>query len=265
MIYSYGTRYEELMLVIKVRTFKTERINLVVYDKYKANTVFTNRHKMVNGDNNTGLFYVRMPISPDVVLIDIYNDRVGNKPKGVDDSFEVVSIEKRALEKKADVVDFNNPLLKSMIKFLRKFCYNAGVLDLASYVSDDGNYQIDYLDEIRDYKTNEVLRTPARISQETGRIELAKDKFVPLTVPGRMAVLLHEISHYYINDNFNNEVESDLNGLLIYLALGYPRIEALEVFRDIFAKSRSKENDERYEIMNKFITEFENNNYLFYE
>ena len=46
----------------------------------------------------------------------------------------------------------------------------------------------------------------------------------------RMAILLHEFSHFYLNDRMEDETEADLNGLLIYLALGYPRIEAYQSF-----------------------------------
>jgi hypothetical protein len=34
-----------------------------------------------------------------------------------------------------------------------------------------------------------------------------------------MAILLHEYSHFYVNQDINNESEADLNGLLIYLGL----------------------------------------------
>jgi hypothetical protein len=85
-------------------------------------------------------------------------------------------------------------------------------------------------------------------------------KFIPMTVPMRMAIMLHEFSHFYINDDINDETEADLNGLLIYLGLGYPRIEAYEAFLTTFIGTPTPTNKERYDIINKFITNFEKNN-----
>jgi hypothetical protein len=48
----------------------------------------------------------------------------------------------------------------------------------------------------------------------------------------RFAILCHEFSHFYVNDNMDDESEADINGLLIYLGLGYPRIEGYQAFLD---------------------------------
>ena len=61
-----------------------------------------------------------------------------------------------------------------------------------------------------------------------------------------MAILLHEFSHVYLNDNIDDEVEADLNGLLIYLGLGYPRIEAFEVFAKTFLAAPTEHHNQNY-------------------
>jgi hypothetical protein len=81
----------------------------------------------------------------------------------------------------------------------------------------------------------------------------------------RMAILLHEYSHYYVNDDINNESEADLNGLLIYLGLGYPRFEAHEAFLKVFIDTPSELNKSRYEKIKAFIEDFEKNNFIVYE
>ena len=78
----------------------------------------------------------------------------------------------------------------------------------------------------------------------------------------RMAILTHEFSHVFLNVNPNDETEADLNGLLIYLSLGYPRIEAHEAWIDTFENSPTDGNMERYEIMEQFIEDFENGNLI---
>jgi hypothetical protein len=72
-----------------------------------------------------------------------------------------------------------------------------------------------------------------------------------------MAILLHEFSHYYLNTDMSNETEADLNGLIIYLGLGYPRIDAYNVFTQVFVTSPNEVNHERMRIIDNFIRNFE--------
>jgi hypothetical protein len=51
-----------------------------------------------------------------------------------------------------------------------------------------------------------------------------------------------------------------LNGLLIYLSLGYPRIEAYQAFLETFKERPSNLNKARYDLINKFINDFEKMN-----
>ena len=86
-----------------------------------------------------------------------------------------------------------------------------------------------------------------------------------MTFPMRMVIMMHEFSHYYANDDINNESEADLNALMIYLGLGYPRIEAHEAFLKTFIGCDTPENAARYDLIQKFIRDFENNKVILYE
>lgn len=259
MIYTINTRYDELTLKVTITTTKPEKIRLIVKDADKKNTVFTDRWKTING--STSLF-VRMPVSGERAIVQIYNDKLGERAG--DDSFKVDKIEKLMLEKKVDVVDFSNSLIKSFVNFATRFCFNCGHLPSGTYVSDDKRFQIEYVPVITGNNGQEI-GTPARVSKSTGRIQVSMKKFIPMTVPMRMVILLHEFSHYYINDNMDNEIEADLNGLLIYLGLGYPRIEAAEAFLETFKNADSRLNQIRYKKIEAFINDFEKNNYIVYE
>ena len=70
----------------------------------------------------------------------------------------------------------------------------------------------------------------------------------------RMAILLHEFSHYYLNSDVANETEADLNGLTIYLGLGYPIREAYQAFTSTFIGYPTEQNKQRYDIIDKFIS-----------
>lgn len=273
MVFRVPTRYEPLILVVSVATSRPEKIRIVFKDEKLNNTVFTDRYKTVNGSFT---FYIRVPVCGLSSLLEVFNDKNGNMPQGRDNSFTVTEVRKAPLEKKLDLIDFNNPVVKSFVSFCTKFCYNAGVLNSKIYTSNDGIFTIEYLPTIISSKDGKELNTPARISkgQEDpvngkrtggGRMQVSQKKFVPMTVPGRMAIMMHEFSHYYINDDINNETEADLNGLLIYLGLGYPRIEAYEAFLGTFVGTPSQTNKDRYDVINKFIRDFEKNNYLVYE
>ena len=55
-----------------------------------------------------------------------------------------------------------------------------------------------------------------------------------------------------------NETEADLNALIIYLGLGYPRIDAYNVFTQVFHTSPTELNKDRMKIIDDFIRNFEN-------
>jgi hypothetical protein len=260
MIFKVPTRHEELTLLIKVRTYQPESIRVKVLDADQPNTAFTDRYKTIDGES---IFFVRMPVSPNYALISIYNEKNGNLQVGVDNTLEVESITKEPLDKKLDVIDFSNPQVRSFVNFATRFSYNAGSLPSGTYTSDDKKFVIKYLPIIED--NGQEQSTPARIDIDNGIIEISKRQFVDYTIPNRMAILLHEFSHVYLNDNVDDEVEADLNGLLIYLGLGYPRIEAFEVFAKTFANAPSDQNKIRFDKIKNFIDNFEKFNTFLYE
>lgn len=260
MIVKVPTRHEELTLMIKVFTQDPTKIRIKVLDEEQTDTSFTDRFKTVDGEST---FYVRMPVSPKNALVYIYNEDNGNLMQGQDDSFEVESITKAPLEKKLDVVDFSNNDVRSFVNFATRFSYNAGSLPSGTYVSDDRRFVIKYLPIIEDNGVEQS--TPARIDITNGNIEISKKQFIKFTVPNRMAILLHEFAHVYLNDNVDDEVEADLNSLLIYLGLGYPRIDAFEVFAKTFMNAPSEQNKDRYNKIKNFIDNFENHNTYLYD
>lgn len=261
MVFKIPSNYDEFTLLVKVATQRPEKIKLIVKDCEMRDTVFTDRYKTVSGE---ATFFVRMPVSGKNIYVVVYNERVGNLDTNEDSSFEVLDIEKLPLEKKMDVIDFNDHDLKTFVKFCTRFCFNAGKLTSGVYKSSNGKFTIEYLPTIV-YPNGRESSTPARVGVESGIIQVSQAKFRLMTIPMRMAILLHEYSHFYVNDEIHNENEADLNGLLIYLGLGYPRIEAYQAFLKTFINVPSQQNKERYDKINKFIEDFEKHNYIVYE
>jgi hypothetical protein len=261
MNFTIPTRYEEftLQVSVKILTPTPQKIHITVKDADKENTVFTDRYTTIEKQDT---FFVRMPASGNTAVIQIFNEKYGNRPKDQENTFEVTDIRKTPLEKKLDLIDFSDPLVRSFVKFCTKFCFNAGWLPADKYVSDDKKFTIIYEPTIISSNSGKELTTPARISQMTGRIQVSQKRMVGFTVPMRMAILLHEFSHFYLNTNMEDETEADKNGLLIYLGLGYPRIEGYEAFLKTFIEAPTPENKKRYDIINKFITDFEKQNFF---
>jgi hypothetical protein len=254
MNFKLWTRYEPIMVKVVIKTNSPQTMVVKVFDPTQANTYFTDREKIINGQEE---LYIRMPLSPYSTALSIYNKANGNQPKGVDNSFEVVEIKKEDLDITLSKTKMDNSLVRNFVAFAQKFSYNAGWINAPKdYVSSVGNFKIEYLPYIKSNKNGEKMATPARISTKNGRIQVSQESFLPYTIPMRMAILLHEFSHYYLNSDITNETEADLNGLTIYLGLGYPIREAYAAFGDTFIGFPSEQNRKRYDIINKFIRDY---------
>lgn len=259
-----NTNKEQMALNIEFEVFAPSRYRLIVDDANQDNTILANKFRDLGiGKHN---FYVRLPLvgnNINVIIYDEYNQNSQN--------FKVNSIRKEHLLKRLDLIDIRNGNLKSWILFAQEFCYNAGVLKVNNpndkndiYVSSDRQFYIKYLNQILG-QDGTPIPTPASILQ-TGLIEVCSQQFIDFTVPMRMAILCHEYAHIYMNNNPENEVEADLNGLMLYLALGYPRYEACSAWIDTFGYDDITANDdnlERYRIMEEFIENFEKNRIIF--
>jgi len=247
------SNYQEFILMVVVSTTSPQKIRVILKDAEYKDTIFTDRYHVVDGSYT---FYIRVPVSGKKALLVIYNDDIGNIPSISDKTFTLVKAKMLPLEKRYDCVDMTDTYIKSYVKFCTKFCFNAGHLPSGTYKSSDGLYTIEYLPIIADDNGAEV-NTCARISKDNGMIQVSQKKFVPMTVPMRMAIMLHEFSHFFVNDNMNDEIEADLNAMIIYLCLGYPRIEAMQAFTEAFQGAPTDQNVERVEIVREFLMEFD--------
>jgi len=257
MNYRLNTRYDEMCLVIKVAVNRPCQIVIKIIAEDKPNIVFTDRWATVQ-DKKT--FHVRLPMTSENIIVSVYDKAVGNLPKNQEKNITLLEVNKTPLEKRLDVVDIENMAVANFVDFAQRFSYNAPYLSSdKTYQSDNGQFLIEYLPVIKSSSTNKELTTPARISRMTGRIQVSKKYFDKYTVPMRFAILCHEFSHFYVNEDIDNESEADINGLLIYLGLGYPRIEGLQAFLEVFKESDSQQNLQRIKIIEKFVMDFEKN------
>jgi hypothetical protein len=255
---SITTRHAPISLKLVVKTNSAQKLHIVAYDSKDRLRKFTDRFNTVRGEET---FVIRLPLSSENVTVQVVSERTGRNATEDKEKvhFEIVSLEKVPLERKLEVSDMGNQLMRSFVKFAEKFSYMSHTLTDGLYGSDDERYFI-RMAKVLKGRNGEALKTPARIGAKSGIIEVSKDAFDKMTVPMRFAILMHEFSHFYLNDEMRDEMEADLNGLLIYLGLGYPRIEAYQAFLETFKKSPSPLNKQRYDVINKFIEDFESMN-----
>lgn len=241
-------------IMVRMSSNFPKKVYLKVSDSEKPNTCFTNRFFTLEGEQS---LYIRLPISPNRAEILVMSEEELDGSK--DPNFKVLELKKLPLKRALGSFNHANPTIRNFVAFAQEFSAKAGYISAKGsiYSSNDGQFRIDYLDDIIDYQSSKSLKTPARISRRQGIIEVSKKKFSEYTVPMRMAILLHEFSHYYLNTVMSNETEADLNGLLIYLGLGYPRVDAYNVFTQVFMTSPTELNADRMKIIDDFIRNFE--------
>jgi hypothetical protein len=265
MRYIIQTLYKSCTLRIDVVAKKQCQINVEVCDTKMANTYFMRRSRDFVPEEKQS-FYVQMPLTGKAIFASIFEgDNRDSKPV----SFEIKKVVLLPPTRQLDVVNWFDKNIRYFVPFAERFCFNAGVLP--SYT--DRNYtnkpkgirgmfftgpvfEIKYSTTIFDEGSGEPL-TPARVAIDDRIIEVSKAKFVNMTVPMRLCILLHEFSHLWINKEMTNEEEADLNGLKIYLSKGYSPIEAHETFLSTFYSSQTEKNFARYEKINNYIDEYE--------
>ena len=253
------TGFDEMILRVRVKSEVAQDIFIVVKDSERQNTVLLDRFAPV-GPGEHYDFLVPLPQCRRYVTLQLMDQNGG-------DTFEYIGFSKEPLIKRLDIIDFKTYHLQEFVSFIKKFCYNCGELRTNDAKNDQDYYKsreinphffIKYLDVITDHKTGVPLPTPAHINLGAPLIEVSKKYFKDYTVPGRVAILLHEYCHPYANTNPNDESEADLNGLIIYLGLGYPKWEAQQVWLQIFSNTDTVQNENREKMIHNFIEDFDN-------
>jgi len=250
-----NTKKEPLSFDFEVAVNRPSRIRVKVINPDKPNTVYFDRWKDVADKVS---FEVKMPQSAKVSKL-----LIGDIKNSNDDNVRLSKkIERKKLITLATCSNGNggnSSKVREFVKFAQEFCENASIYGVGSYYSDKGTFRIDYFDVITE--GGKQLTTPARIHNDTGRMEVAKKGIINCTVPSRMAILLHEFSHFNLNEEQHDETEADLNALKIYLGMGYPPIEAHKGFLDVFKTAPSNGNRIRYDYLKSYIDNFDEQKY----
>jgi hypothetical protein len=250
-IYESDQRPMTLHITILCKGKKCFRVWAEEYGK--QNSKYADR--VINVENGRTIHF-KMPVTPDKLFFACFNV---NNPK--DEDFQVI-IQEEELVRYNIFIDNDT---KTFVNLAIQFCQLAGYTNPPKsgidYQDENRQFLINYTPQITDKMSGRVLNTPARIGHSTGRIEVSADKFKRYTIPMRFAILLHEYSHKYRNPKIgleiSNEFGADINGLYIYLGLGFSKVDAICVFAKVFLKAQSDGNIQRMRKIQDYIRRFE--------
>lgn len=279
---TYNTNSQPQTLKITVQvTKRPEDICIRIIDAKNPKAVYENRHKKVFG---TESFFVKLPITPQTAIIQVYNVKRGVDPKGTDGSFKW-TMKPLELTRKILPIYINSRKAREFVEFAQEFSKVASVISAgfgrtpnSIYRSSDGSLRIDYYDVLFDprkmiynhglkkYVPNprygQPTTTSMRTNAETGVIEVSKRYTQGYTIPMLMMVLLHEYSHFYVNTRPEDEEEADRNAAVIFLCMGYSKIAAHAAFIEVFKNADTPMNRERERKLFEFIEKFNIDNYM---
>lgn len=257
-------------LSFNVATVAPMKLKVQAYDKGKQNTYYYRTAGSVDRRGRT--FDLKFPISPNELVVQVFPD----KYRTYDEFISYAPPSERGMtisNTKIDKLSLKSIWLSredlEFIKFAEWFSSNASILSATQpdgipsiYKSDSGKFEIDYFDKIRDKASGQYVSTPARIGHNSGIIEASKSDFLKYTVHGRMAILLHEYSHKFVNPRtglkVQDEIGADINALNMYLSLGYSPVEAQLVFLQVFDTANNEYNHKRFIALNDFVKKFMN-------
>ena len=256
-------------LSLQVSTLMPMKLRVQAFDKRKPYSMY---YKMAGKvDQNGRSFNLTFPLSPDELVVRVFPDSFktyDEYKRFSNDAQRLISIKSTKVGLLKTTPIWLSKDDRDFIKFAEWFSTNASVLSATQtnsipsiYKSDSGKFVINYFTKIRN-KDGTYVSTPARVGHESGEIDVSKVDFMQYSIPGRMAILLHEYCHKYVNEStglkMSDEIGADINALNIYLSLGYSPIEAGLVFLKVFETANNEFNHKRYIVLKDFMTKFVN-------
>ncbi len=247
-------------LALKNNTRGEIRLNIVVRDVEKPNTVYTDRLVDIAAMDIRKI-KMQFPISGNHMQLLVVNVRSGIGANFNDPTFEAKPYKITGLET-CDV--WMDAQTESFVRFAEEFSANCGFLSPGNYRSEDGQFLIQYQPylTVKDqYGNQKISSTPSRVGHITGNIGVSQKHFLAYSVPMRVVILLHEFAHKFQNRKLNKQMDdesaADMAALYVYLGRGYPRTDAREVYLNIFLRARTEENALRYKKIDEFIKRFD--------
>lgn len=256
---------EPVLLKLKLDVDADKLIVVEVYSHSAPNTIYSKDFFAL--PEGVHMLSIPLPLVPEKGYIEVYvQDKFKNK---IDRGFRILSMTKEPLKFNLNVFESKKQIITDFIDFAQNFSERASYISAGPfngehsiYSSPSGQFEIHYVDVILD-DNGQPRKTSMRVNRQTGVMQIAKKYMEQYTIPERMVILLHEFSHFYLNKNSKDEFEADLNALLIYCALGYPRKQALTAWHKVFYRTDTDQNIKRMDKIAAFLKDFDKTKYRF--
>lgn len=254
MIIPIPSNGQRFRLRIGIRAFQPLSLVVKGYDTEHANSYYFRRRVpfkpslFKNELNGYKEFSIPMPLSPKLLIVELYNRAYGDDEDFIIEKFEVEKLEPSEV--------WAEPEIHRFIQFAQSFAEKAGYLRTGFYDSKSKDFLIEYLPVIKD-QNGYPLITPARTNRLTGRIQVSRMHFEKYSIPIRIFILLHERFHFQIPTR--KERPADLAALKIFLDLGFPETEAIYAATKIFLDhsiSTSKKHANRVKDIHRFVDDY---------
>jgi hypothetical protein len=224
-----------------------------------------------------------MPLTPEKAILDIYNVKypVGNSKRY--SGFKVVDKKEMPLLVNLGVFDYDDEDLQEFIPFAEKIAERAAILSAGPhtgemeggsiYKSPSGRFTIQYLDEIIDFQKRRTdgngndlgpnpnylkpATTSMRCNSATGLIQIGRKFMLQYSIPERIAVMLHEFSHFFRNYRQDDEREADYHAAQIYSGLGYGKREFFTGLWKVFKRNPFDLNVDRLDLIVQQLNELD--------
>ncbi len=253
----YDSNNRQFCLTFQISAPKNKKIRVWAEQLGKKNSKYAEREIIVEGKRT---IYFSFPYTPKKLFIGALN---ADDPK--DKDFEVMMLETPLKTYNIWMDADTSKFVDFAAQFSQMCGYESAAPQGRLFRDKTKQFKIKFFDVIKDYTTNKVIGTPARIGHATGIIEIAKNRYDSYTIPMRMMILLHEFAHKWRNPKtglqISDETGADINALYIYLGLGFSKIDAICVYANVFLKAQTPSNIKRMRKINDYINKFENQNF----
>jgi len=212
------------------------------YDPERENTEYFNRLIIEDGH-----YEFNLPKSPKLLKVLILEVNEGHQKET--NKFIVRNVRLGKLSKRQLIIDADT---KEFLDFAQQFSLIAGYSKPGNYYSKNRKFLIQYMQAI-----GKKDDTPCRIHKLTGIIDVSKNWFNTIPIPGRIALLTHEFAHNNLDNEYEIDIdklseqeyneyinkiekEADENALQLYIGLGYPKVEWIYTWTHIFKGNDSQ-------------------------
>lgn len=227
-------------------------VRVIAYDSNYPKTILFDRTSYTDSGDD---LLIKMPLSPNKCSILIYNTSGDFNSDG---GISVTKSKKGYLKRELTEDQIHDPLFREFVYFIEQFAYHSNYLETEKiYSSSSKHFAIQYLDVIKK-SDGTPLPTPAMIKEDSGFMKFSKSRIKSFTVPGIVAIGLHEFSHNFLNESEEDEEEADMNSLITYLGLGFPLVEAYKAWDNIYQYTNTPQNQARSSKITNLLLEYAN-------